>query len=144
MRIPLLVTTGLLTLCVFLPAQADAASPYCAERICHSYDSNGACNNYTCVSDYRYSYSRDYRYENRNSYCEPYRTGWSYYDDCSSRSYRTSDSYSTSRRYYYDGVYNVRYPTSYSSRGYYYDYGTYWDGRRDVLYAPSAGYYYRD
>ncbi len=151
------ISTGLFALFFVLPSQAQASS-YCGERICHSYDKNGACNNYTCLGDgyggyggyERYDWYGRYggygRYDYRgDTRCGSQRRG----DNYARRSYSTcSNRYSTSRSYYYD-----RYPyyesqnqsqrrpyrQSYYRNDDYYDYGRY----TDRIYAPKAGYYYR-
>jgi len=155
------ISTGLATLLTMLPMAAQAA-PYCGERVCHSYDSNGACNNYTCFGggngyDNRYNYGDqyDYRYSNytnrstsRCSYYGDYNRGGrtSYNTNCynnlnyDSRYY--GSQYNNTR--YYDNRY-YRDSSNYSSRrydrAYYYD--DYNTGYNDRVYVPKAGYYYR-
>ncbi len=133
----LFLNIGLFTLSAAFPAMAFAAS-YCGERVCHSYDSSGACNNYTCFGDGYYppfSRSHDYRYEYdrydyRNRY---YDNDYTYYD----RNYRYGtarclDCYKTVRPYYDRSVRSSYYWDEY-----------YYPRYDDRIYVPKAGYYYR-
>lgn len=50
MHSPLLI--GLTSALLFAATPAFAVSVYCPERICHYYDRNGVCTNYTCVNSH--------------------------------------------------------------------------------------------
>ncbi|MBU2213764.1 hypothetical protein KJ996_03960 [Patescibacteria group bacterium] len=136
------ISTGLASLLTMLPFAAQAA-PYCGERVCHSYDSNGACNNYTCFGDgYRYG-DPYYPSASRGSYYGDYYRGSGYTNDLRypTRYYNNSyynDGQTYDSRYYRDSSY---YGTRRYNRAYYYD--DYYTGYNDRIYVPKAGYYYR-
>jgi hypothetical protein len=128
--------TGLLSFVFLMPVAADAAAPYCGERICHSYDSSGACDNYTCLGWQTWNpYKQDRYYENSNTYrYDPYNR------------YATQRSYYYNRYPYYEPVdytanqsYRLPYRMPYYNDNYYYDAGR----STDRVYVPKAGYYYR-
>jgi len=148
----LIIRTGLISVLTAVPLLAAAASPYCGERVCHSYDRNGACDNWTCFGDGgyyggygnygRYDYNRSYRgssYGSRYNYSNRY-----YNDGCQNRG-STYRGYSGTYTYDYDGCrndYNSRYRSRSSRSSYYYD-DYYYPRYDDRMYVPKAGYYYR-
>ncbi|MBU0767390.1 hypothetical protein KKF55_06495 [Patescibacteria group bacterium] len=147
------INIGLATILAVLPIVAQAA-PYCGERVCHSYDRDGSCNNYTCFgggSGYGNSnnYGNQYsNYTNRNT------SRCSYYNGVGGSTYSTSYNTGCYNNQYNNGRYNNnqyydnRYYRDSSNSGtrrydraYYYD--EYDTGYNDRFYVPKAGYYYR-
>ncbi|MBU0458387.1 hypothetical protein KJ652_00920 [Patescibacteria group bacterium] len=137
---------GIATLLTALPLIAQASSGYCGDRVCHSYGSDGACNNYTCFGDgYGTGFSRNYdRYYNDDYYFgarNPY-TGNCRYAGTSYRNYSGTYNYNN---YGCRSEYTTTRPydrTRSSRSSYYYD-DYYYPQYDDRVYVPKAGYYYR-
>ncbi|HCI04211.1 TPA: hypothetical protein DE059_04775 [Candidatus Peribacteria bacterium] len=152
--------TGLATVIAAIPLAASAASPYCGDRVCHSYDSSGACTNYTCFGN-NYGYGSNYgnNYRNNCRYDSGLRGSYRYnsnsnrncgynYNNYNNRNYNNRNY---NNRYYYDSRYDNRYNynnTYYGnnrrpSRSSYYQDDWYYPNYDDRIYVPKAGYYYR-
>jgi|GEM_PF-2689355 hypothetical protein len=147
--------TGLATVLTTIPLAASAASPYCGDRVCHSYDSSGACTNYTCFgSNYGYGNNYGSNYRNNCGYGLGLRNQYRYnsnsnrncgynYNNYNNRNYNNQYYYDSrnDNRYNYNNTYygNNRRP----SRSSYYRDDWYYPNYDDRIYVPKAGYYYR-
>ncbi|MFH0770958.1 MAG: hypothetical protein V1926_06335 [Candidatus Peregrinibacteria bacterium] len=104
-----LISGLLFSALLFAALPAEAASVACPERICHYYDRNGICTNYTCVDSHtdpyvggsasvsrsRYSYDDNYYYGDDEDWNGD---DWNddedgYYNDNRSYNYSTLPSY---------------------------------------------------
>ncbi len=141
--------TGLATFLTTIPLAASAASPYCGDRVCHSYDSSGACTNYTCYGgSYGYGSNYGYNYGSNCGYGLGLRNQYNYRSNSNCNyNYRNNNN-----RYYYDSRYDNRYRynnTYYgnnrrpSRSSYYWDDSWYYPNYDDRIYVPKSGYYYR-
>src|SRR3989339_867634 len=112
------LSPGIIVATLVLPVGASATSIYCPDRVCHSYDRNGSCNNYTCVGT-------DEWYGSTGYYDQYYPVNYSG-DRCS----RTNRYYNSSycRR---NDDYRYSDPRRYYDYSNYYDYLRYYDNRYD-------------